>query len=387
VALAALGEEARPAAAALTAALKDPDGQVRGAAAAALGNLGVAAAAAVPGLVEQLLEPEEDARRSAARSLARLGAVARPAMPRLQALLQGPDPGRRLAAAIALSGIDPADRTARKVLMDLAVAPNKEMQVEAVQALGELRDPGMAPTLGAALRVLREAPNPAAQALAALGPAARAALPDLLASLASHANEAEVADIAQALGEVGVDTPAVIFRLTALFPGAPGFLVEDVAGALVRLGPAAHLAVPALREILQNAALEIPNQFPAAGALADLSADAPLVVAFLQAAYRDFPHLQGPGELHPQILEILGQLGPAAAPALPLLREALRDANPEYRWRAAEALGRIGPGARDAAPDLTAALKDPDEAVRRWAAHALRRLNEPIPSEPPDRRR
>jgi HEAT repeat protein len=59
---------------------------------------------------------------------------------------------------------------------------------------------------------------------------------------------------------------------------------------------------------------------------------------------------------------------------VPLLRDALRDPDPELRWRAAEALGRIGPGARDAVPDLTAALKDPDEAVRRWAAWALGRV-------------
>ncbi|MCO6457611.1 MAG: HEAT repeat domain-containing protein [Pirellulaceae bacterium] len=70
-------------------------------------------------------------------------------------------------------------------------------------------------------------------------------------------------------------------------------------------------------------------------------------------------------------------LGRIGAPAVPYLREKLRqvDADPRrqalVRQRAADVLAQIGPEARDAVPDLTAALRDPSAEVRKSAAFAL----------------
>ncbi len=74
-------------------------------------------------------------------------------------------------------------------------------------------------------------------------------------------------------------------------------------------------------------------------------------------------------------VESLGQLGASAYPAVPVLIEALADADAGVRRSAAEALGRIGPQADAAIPALTAALADPDPGVRKNAAQALAALS------------
>jgi HEAT repeat protein len=67
------------------------------------------------------------------------------------------------------------------------------------------------------------------------------------------------------------------------------------------------------------------------------------------------------------IVYALGAIGESARPALPEIREALRDKAPSVRQNAAWALGRIGAGASE----LRQALRDSDALVRRDAAHAL----------------
>ena len=66
--------------------------------------------------------------------------------------------------------------------------------------------------------------------------------------------------------------------------------------------------------------------------------------------------------------EALGQIGPAAKPAVGALIAALGDADDAVRDAAAEALAVFG---KDAVGPLTAALKHTDASVRRGAAAAL----------------
>ena len=56
--------------------------------------------------------------------------------------------------------------------------------------------------------------------------------------------------------------------------------------------------------------------------------------------------------------KMLGQLGPQAVLAVPLLATALKDSSADVRIEAADALGDIGPMAKSAIPDLVAALMD-----------------------------
>ncbi len=65
-----------------------------------------------------------------------------------------------------------------------------------------------------------------------------------------------------------------------------------------------------------------------------------------------------------------------AVPAVPVLREGLKDQNPNWRATFANDLGLIGPGAKDALPDLQEALKDSNDNVRAAAADAIKAINQ-----------
>jgi HEAT repeat protein len=73
-------------------------------------------------------------------------------------------------------------------------------------------------------------------------------------------------------------------------------------------------------------------------------------------------------------IDELGQLGPRAAQAVPMLTDSLKDDSAEVRAHAAYALGEIGPPAQSAVKELVGLLKDPVEAVRRQAIRALLRV-------------
>jgi hypothetical protein len=70
-------------------------------------------------------------------------------------------------------------------------------------------------------------------------------------------------------------------------------------------------------------------------------------------------------------LDVLKQLGPAAAPALPLLLRSLRLSTDAIRARVAPVVGALGPAA--VAP-LLKLLKDYDARVRLWALRAARAM-------------
>jgi HEAT repeat protein len=68
---------------------------------------------------------------------------------------------------------------------------------------------------------------------------------------------------------------------------------------------------------------------------------------------------------------LLGDLGPAAGPAVPALLKLLRGDVVHDRRLAAVTLGRIGHAAAGAIPGLRQALRNADATVRRFAADAL----------------
>ena len=75
----------------------------------------------------------------------------------------------------------------------------------------------------------------------------------------------------------------------------------------------------------------------------------------------------------------LGEIGPEAEDAVPILIKLLQDQDAEgfVRANAATALGKIGEGASKAVPALINALRDQDKYVRRDAAEALEKIGTP----------
>ena len=71
----------------------------------------------------------------------------------------------------------------------------------------------------------------------------------------------------------------------------------------------------------------------------------------------------------------LGEFGAAAEPAVPQLKELLRDDNEMVSWAAAEALGRVGPAAYEVTLELLALTNSSVTLSRVWAGWALWRID------------
>jgi HEAT repeat protein len=162
----------------------------------------------------------------------------------------------------------------------------------------------------------------AAWALAYFGPAAKAAVPDLIEIIRIHEDDQLKLNSVEALGRIGPDAaPAVPLLIKRLLNqgcnlGYQGVIIERVEGnpkyALARI---CTPAVPALIEVLN-----------------------------------------GPDEgMRPCAAEILAMIGRPAKAAVPALTRSLRRGNVPQRY-AARALGRMGPDAAQAVPALYSLL-------------------------------
>jgi HEAT repeat protein len=148
-----IGPEAKEAAPALAAALDDAEGEYRREVQFALGAIGPAAAPAVPSLIESLDSDDDQIRNSAVYALGRIGPAAKTSASALTKLLSSEDDFVRFSALWALVRIEPNDKqlaAAAVPAMVVLLADSRELvRAEAATTLGEL------------------------------GPAAKAALPDL----------------------------------------------------------------------------------------------------------------------------------------------------------------------------------------------------------------
>lgn len=110
-------------------------------------------------------------------------------------------------------------------------------------------------------------------------------------------------------------------------------------------------------------------QPPTIEEIAAARAQSPLAVR--EAKKPVLPELGPVGDLPKSAAGSLAQIGPAAIPAL---KTALADANPQVRRQAARALGQMGPEADTAVPALTAAVQDTSPEVREAAVQALGKI-------------
>lgn len=135
--LQSLGVKAVPA---LTAALKDPNPNLRGRAAALLAGLGAGAKESVPSLIPLVADNTTAVRRLAIAALSAIGPDAAEAVPALTKALADPMPDVRRAAAESLGSMGAAGKSAVPALTELAQkdasAEVKATAAKTVEALG-----------------------------------------------------------------------------------------------------------------------------------------------------------------------------------------------------------------------------------------------------------
>jgi HEAT repeat protein len=333
-------------------------------------------------------------RAAAAQALGAIGRQSHPAIPALRKALRDSDVLVRYEAAMALLKIEPFAHDAVRVLADLLRA--KKDRIPPANVLRTLRELGAkartaSPVLEELLRLAEEEPDRrevaltlaqvdpdareiarrflaakaskgdwrAAQAIVEIDPADRHILPVFLGVLEKTKDHDEAIPlILNTLGTMrGHARPAVPVLVRLLSDEAYRY---NVIGALEEIGPAAEDAIPALIKLLESGE-ELHEQI--IRALGRIGLNSKEVLPVLLSL------LDEPDE--PQCLwavHALGHIGPAAKPALPRLRELMENKN--VRVAASEAVIRITGQEGPALEVLIAVLNDPSDN-RLAAAVAL----------------
>jgi HEAT repeat protein len=345
LALAAIGEKAAAAGPALIAAVQSPDKSLRFPAAFALGKVRAADADAA---LEKIVAGEDEVlAATAAWALAQIHRGEKPfaaaAAARLLKALTATEPAVREGAVAGLSDLSAQlDDNEKKKL----AATFTGLLTDADPEVGRAAGAALIRLGGVCVDTLRgKLADPALrtnilEVLAGIGPAAKPALDDLVKELgdpdAEHASEAAVA--IAAIGPEAVAAVPALQRLVADAKATPG-LRYSAAYALGRIGPAAKESAASLRSLTE-------------------SDDDLMATVAVWAALKVAPDDKTLFER-----------------AIPLLRRALRAERDMVRLEAAVALGDIGPAAGSAIPILElVAEDDPVKDVRRAAAEAAKKI-------------
>jgi HEAT repeat protein len=324
----------------LTAALADREFAVRFAAALGIVTYtrrGDVPPAVVPVLVEGLKQAEADLRLSASKNLVEVGAPAKAAIPDLLRLLGDPQPGVPQEVALALVAISPTDAAPAVPTLRKALASGEDARFTV--------------------------------ALAALGPVAKEALPELLKKFDSKHPGLRIAAAEAAARIDPTLTAKATDAIVPLLTDAKKISYDrgEAAMAMARIGPGAKAAVPTLLELLNDKG---PSHVKIAIAAVAIDADAAKPARdWLRAQLTDN------GEDKYEIAERLQELGKRAKPLLPELQIMLKMKVPYFREHAAKALGAIGPDANEALPILKElAAKDASQRVRTLATEAVKAI-------------
>ena len=157
----------------------------------------------------------------------------------------------------------------------------------------------------------------AAKRLGDLGPAAQAAVPYLLKALDAEDSYVRRAAF-EALGKIG-PTPESVSGLVAHLKTADANTVVMICEALAALGPGAQDAVPDLESVLEDE--DARQRVAAAEALWKITDSVePARSALIVELEAESQYVRN------RAMRVLGEMGPAAREALPILKEKLKEA-------------------------------------------------------------
>jgi len=408
-------------------ALKSADEAVRLEAISQIGEHGAEGAQAVEPLVELLKDPSATVRARAALSLGQIGEPAKPAVPALIDLLKDADPTVRRQAIVAVRNIRPGPQVAVPLCVKLLEDSDPGVRNRVLHAIAEA-GPEAVPGLIEALKndnaaywaclILREI-GPAAKdavpalaeklkdprpeirrqaivALAAMGDAAVPVIGQIAEQLDdSHASAAATYALGS-LGQIPADAEAKVranaksddkllsssslWALARVHPDDKELLRQAVEGlvallknenplirqaavhALASLPPAPEITLPIWEKALEGADEATIRQV--LGVVAQMGA--PAVPRLIEAMKHE--------KARRGVAYILGQIGPAAAPATAALANLVEDPDEDVAQEALIALAKIGPDAKDAVPVLQKVVQQPDSPNAHGAAYALGKI-------------
>ncbi len=370
----------------------ESDDDERLGAARSLGDMGASAKGAVPGLIKSLADRDSIVRLAAAHSLGQIGPDAGSAIPAMVTAFKRGSGFDKGIIGPAIGGIGP---TAVPALIELSKDRNEYTRWEAVRAIRII-----GAGAGAAEARLNELLSDkasirveAAFALWKIRP--RPSVIDVYARALEDPDEFARSNAAYYLADLGPDAaPALPGLIRALADGS-GSVRGRAASTLGKIGPRAKIAVPALLRIAAH-----PGEW---SSLNDaVKRIGPETIPALIDGLGDPAYPKG----HIPAAVALGELGPAAAAAVPRIRALLANSQGEDRvalaralWRihpdstvitelialvrkdnfmvqarALDALEEIGPEARAAIPTLIETLGHKNRFLREHAAKVLGRI-------------
>jgi HEAT repeat protein len=344
--LVAHGSNARLAAPDLTAALSDADPSVRIQAAAALEKITRNNELGLPVFVEALKIKDHSIRLGAACALPQLGPQDKAAVPVMIEVLREDGTLYPLYRALA--------RAQGAAAVPLLVSTLRDYQ-KARRAGPPPADPSMDNDWQVAVAAI--------DGLGFIGPPAESAvslLTDLLQekSLRHHA--------ALALWRIEPKSPQIMALLVDMLKNSDNNERRISLSVLSELGPDAKAALPAIAEARKDADKDVRLHAEMVQWIIERQAD--VVIPVLETAIRS-----GNTATAQRALHALGDMGPAARNAVPVLVEAL--CTDDLKYSANYALGQIGADAKSAVPTLKDVFCKVRIEEREMVAQALEKID------------
>ncbi len=310
--------------------MKSADERTTGEAVSALTMLGPISKPLVPDLIEALKNSVVP-RKKIASALARIGKDAGPAVPELTKMLQDTDLGTRADAIYALSMIGGPD-----------IAPAVPMLIRALRTHDTLHT-----AMASNVR------NKAATALGSVGPDARPAIPALVIAL-DDKDEFVRANSAKAIGDIDPTDLRAVPALLEAMKDESGRVRVAAAQTLLKIGPVNKKVILAFIEAADDNWKNVSNACDTFFTF--LGPQHSYVIPDL------IEMLKTPNErTQSMACRALGNMGEAAAPAVPHIIEILKNAkNPRFGLEAyaSGVLRKLGPKAKAAVPELIKMLGD-----------------------------